>query len=345
MKEALPPVTVLILNYNGKFHLKKCIDSVLETDYPNFEIVIVDNGSTDGSVDFIRKTYPNVKAIAFEKNFGFAEAYNRAIRKIKTEIIMLLNNDIIVDKNWLKELVKHVSDTRVASATCKMKFLNNKEIINSAGGSCDIYGVAWARGNGEKDIGQYDQTCEVFYVSGATMMLKKSVWRDVGPFDSRYFMYAEELDWCWRARLKGYKILYVPKSVVFHKWHGTSSKTPFIYLLERNWLCNLIKNYNTTTIVQLIPAYLLLKMLKFLWLAFKGARNEKLAVPKAILWNLKNLKGTLRRRAQIQATRKVPDEQIQKLMQKRSYELSLLLKQNKHPILQRYESKSTHSNF
>ncbi|MEM2145643.1 MAG: glycosyltransferase family 2 protein, partial [Candidatus Jordarchaeaceae archaeon] len=300
MENILPPVSVLVLNYNGLCYLENFMKSIMKTDYPNFKIVFVDNGSTDGSLEFIKKNYPDVQIIAFENNYGFAEAYNRSIEIVNSEILLLINNDIEVDKNWLKELVSHISDDGVASIAPKIKFIDNKEVINSAGGNCDIYGVAWNRGNGEKDLGQYDRPDEVFYVNGAVLIFKKSVWKDVGPFDSRYFMYAEEVDWCWRARLKGYKVIYVPNSVVFHKWQGSSKKTPFVYLMERNWLCNMLKNYEVKTLIQVIPIYAFLETLKSIWLAFKGKTNERFVIPKAVLWNLKNLKGTLQRRKQIQ---------------------------------------------
>lgn len=340
MEDILPPVSVLVLNYNGLCYLENFMKSIMKTDYPNFKIVFVDNGSTDGSLEFIRKNYPDVQIIAFDNNYGFAEAYNRSIEMVDSDILLLINNDIEVDKNWLRELVSHISDDGVASIAPKIKFIENKEVINSAGGNCDIYGVAWNRGNGEKDLGQYDRPDEVFYVNGAVLIFKKSVWKDVGPFDSRYFMYAEEVDWCWRARLKGYKVIYVPNSIVFHKWQGSSKKTPFVYLMERNWLCNMLKNYEAKTLIQIIPIYAFLKMLKSVWLAFKGKTNERFVIPKAVLWNLKNLKGTLQRRKQIQATRKIPDKQLKKFMQKTSYEISLLLGRSKHPILQRYKGKT-----
>jgi GT2 family glycosyltransferase len=340
MEDILPPVSILVLNYNGLSYLKNFMNSILKTDYPNFKIVFIDNGSTDGSLEFIRKNYPDVQIIAFNNNYGFAEAYNRSIEMVNSDILLLINNDIEVDKNWLKELVKYISEDGVASIAPKIKFLDNKDVINSAGGNCDVYGVAWNRGNGEKDLGQYDKPDEVFYVNGAVLIFRKAVWKDVGPFDSRYFMYAEEVDWCWRARLKGYKVIYVPNSIVFHKWQGSSKKTPFVYLMERNWLCNLLKNYETKTLIQIIPIYLVLKMFKSIWLAFKGKNSEKFVIPKAVLWNLKNLKGTLQRRKQIQATRKIPDKQLKKFMQKASYEISLLLGRSKHPILQRYKGKT-----
>lgn len=333
-----PHVDILILNFNGKSLLKRCLESVEKTDYPNFEIFVIDNGSTDGSIEFVREHYPWVKLLEMGSNIGLAAAYNRVINSLTSEFVALLNNDVEVERCWLKNLVNVLleANDNTMVTTCKIKFLHDKKRINSAGGSCDIYGVGWNRGNGELDNGQYDKIDEPFYSTGTVMVIRRAIWKKVGGFDERYLMYGEDLDWCWRARLLGYNINYVPQSVVYHEWQASRNFVPIVYLLERNWLCTILKNYSLKNLISVLPRYLMIKSLKFLWLFLRRKRNEMLAVPKAFIWNLFNLKESLKRRKEVQSIRKVPDREIQKRMLKKSFEVSLWLGTEKHPILRNY---------
>lgn len=335
MEKVSRPITVLVLNFNGRKYLKQCLNSLLATDYPNLKIIVIDNGSTDGSAEFITSNYPNVKVIKHDHNYGYARAYNLVIDAIQSEYIVLLNNDILVEPSWLKELVSYAENDDVAAIAPKMKFLHDKTRINAAGGNCDLYGVGWNRGNGEVDMGQYDAVQEVFYGNGAALLVKKKVWREIGPFDERYFMYGEDLDWCWRARLKGYKIIYVPYAEVYHHWRGSGA--PMVYLLEKHWLSTILKNYSLKTLILLMSKYLALKGLKAIWLIAHAERHEKLTVLKSILWNLTNLRKSWKKRVQIQMLRARTDVEIQKYMFKGSFELSMWLKKLKHPVLKYYK--------
>ena len=328
-------VTVLILNFNGRRYLRQCLDSLLATDYPNFKTIVIDNGSVDGSVEFIRKNYPSVQVIRHDRNYGYAFAYNLVMDAIQSEYVALVNNDVVVEPSWLRHLVSYAENPDVAAVTPKMKFLNDKARLNSTGGNCDSYGVGWNRGNGEVDRGQYEAVQEVFYGNGGALLIKKRVWREIGPFDERYFMYGEDLDWCWQARLRGYKILYVPRAEVGHQWRGSGGA--ITYLLERHWLSTVLKNYSLTTLALLIPKYLGLRILKTLWLIAHAESSEKLAVLKSVLWNLSTFRNSWRKRTRIQMSRTVPDIEIQKHMFKGSFELYAWLGKLKHPILERYQ--------
>jgi len=327
-------VTVLVLNFNGRKYLKECLNSLLATDYPRLKIIVIDNGSTDGSAEFLRVNYPDVKVIKHNYNFGYARAYNLVIERTQSEYIVLLNNDVLVEPGWLKELVSYAEKAEVAAATPKMKFLHDKTRINAAGGNCDMYGVGWNRGNGERDTGQYDAVQEVFYGNGGALLIKKGVWREVGAFDERYFLYGEDVDWCWRARLKGYKIIYVPHAEVCHHWRGSGGA--MVYLLERHWLSTVLKNYSLKTLIQMMPKYLALKTLKAIWLIAHAELREKLTVLSGILWNLSNLRESWKKRVHIQMSRTATDGEIQKQMFKGSFELSVWLKKLKHPISESY---------
>jgi GT2 family glycosyltransferase len=331
-----PAVTLLILNFNGKHLLTQHLASVLATDYRNFRVTIIDNGSTDGSLEFLAAHCPHVEIIRNNRNKGFVLAYNAAIASVGTEYFALLNNDVSVEPDWLKILIHHAQGKKVAALTPKMLFFHDRGRINAAGGNCDIYGTGWNRGNDEVDRGQYEKIEETFYGNGAALLISKKAWHDVGSFDERYFMYGEDVDWCWRARLKGYKILYVPSSKVYHRWLG--SKGPIFYLLERNTFSNIIKNYGLRVLVKIVPTYIAIKFLKTLW-AFKNAkRGGKFLALKAICWNIANFRDTWEKRLEVQSSRVASDANIQRLMVKGSFELLLWMNKISHPILESFHA-------
>jgi GT2 family glycosyltransferase len=327
-----PEVTIVVLNYNGKNHIHNCLDSIFGMNYPNFKVVVVDNASCDGSLSAVKHNFPKAKIVEYRRNHGFAKAYNMALEEIESDFIVLLNNDVKVEPDWLNELMPYISgDDEISAVTPKMLFMQNTSAINAAGGKCDIYGSGWNRGNGEKDNGQYEKVEEVFYANGGAVVIRKNAWKDVGSFDEQYFLYGEDLDWCWRARLKGYRILYVPNARIYHEWRA--SKGPMIPFLERNWLTTAIKNYNSVTLLKLAPKLVALKAAVGAWLLLNGqSLNDKLAVVDGFLWNLKKFRQTWKKRLLIQASRKIDDREIQKLMYNGSLELSLGLGRIKHPI-------------
>ncbi len=336
-------VVAVVLNFNGKGRLKKCLDSLLATNYKNLRVVIVDNGSSDGSADFVKAHYPCVKVIEHCKNHGFAKGYNIVMDHVGGDYVALINNDVAVDPNWLSELISVIKRNKgIAAVTPKMLFLENPVIINAAGGSCDMYGVGWNRGNGEADRGNFEKVEQVFYGNGGALLVDRKAWKDIGPFDERYFMYAEDLDWCWRARLKGYKIIYVPTSRVYHQWRG-SREPQMTYMLERHWLSTFIKNCEIKTLVSLLPRLIGLKFLKTLWLVQRGKPAEKTAVAKALLWNLINFRVTWTKRSLVQASRKLSDADLRNLMHNKSLELSLWLGILNHPYLNETESSGLFS--
>lgn len=327
-----PEVTIAVLNYNGKKHIHRCLDSIFKMDYPRFKVIVIDNASSDGSLDSVKERYPQVEIIKYDRNHGFAKAYNIGLQKIEDEFMVLMNNDVTVEPEWLRRLMPYIVNNREVSAvTPKMLFVQDRKEINAAGGKCDIYGSGWNRGNGETDNGQYEKVEEVFYANCAAIVISKSAWEDIGSFDEEYFLYGEDLDWCWRARLKGYRIFYVPSSRIYHEWHASNGEmVPF---MERYWLTTMLKNYNSKTLAKLGPKLLVLKGLVGVWLLLNGrGMREKLAVFDSFAWNLNMFKKTWKKRLSIQASRKIDDGEIQRHMYKGSLELSLGLKTMKHPI-------------
>ena len=247
-----PTVAVVILNWNGRKYLEQFLPSVLASTYKNLVIYVADNGSTDDSVSFLTGKYPEIKILSYPTNEGFAGGYNRALKQVKEEYLVLLNSDIEVTPGWLEPAVDLFSrHPDLAAIQPKILDYNNKayfEYAGAAGGWIDRFGYPFSKGRifdiTEKDERQYDTPTEIFWASGASMIIKKSVFNEVGGFDPFFFAHQEEIDLCWRIHLAGYKIMSCPSSVVYHIGGGTLAKDNpnKIFLNFRNNLIMLWKN-------------------------------------------------------------------------------------------------------
>jgi GT2 family glycosyltransferase len=217
-----PRVAVIVLNWNGKDDTLACLESLRQLDYPNYEVVVVDNGSSDGSVKAVRATFVDVTVLEVGENLGFAEGNNVGLRHALThgaDYVLLLNNDTEVSPDCISLLVGAVEATPQAGvAGPTIYYFDRREIIWSAGGAID-----WRRGDShmmgldELDKGQYDAIREVDFVTGCALLIRRDVIEDVGMLDTRFFMYYEETEWCVRAARARYKILHVPQAHVWHK--------------------------------------------------------------------------------------------------------------------------------
>jgi len=226
--EQQPRVSVIILNYNGKQFLETCLTSVFNTEYSNFEVVFVDNGSTDGSIDFVKERFsknPRLKIIKNEENLGFAEGNNVGVKYAKGDYIVFLNNDTEVDSNWLRELVKVMEfDQTIGAAQSKLLFADTRDKIWGIGEFMDYFGETSTKGWGEKNVEQYTHVEEVFNAIGASMIISRRIFTEVGMFDPAFFIQHEDVDLGWRIWLTGHKIVFTPKSVVYHVGGGTLQK-------------------------------------------------------------------------------------------------------------------------
>lgn len=249
---AQPQVTIVIPNWNNIRWLPGCLDGLREQRYRDFQIILVDNGSTDGSVAFVRQHYPQVQILTFAKNRGFAPAVNAGIQQSRSRYVALLNTDTIPRPNWLLRLVETIesSPPDVGCLASKMLKLGNPNVIDDAGDTLSWYGSARKRGMGEPaDV--YNEIEQVFSACAGAALYRRAFLEDVGGFDESFISYLEDIDVGLRGRLLGYRCLYVPGAEVLHQSHGSGiARSRYVYLMTRNRLRLLTKN---------IPLPLLLK--------------------------------------------------------------------------------------
>lgn len=243
-------LSVVILNWNGRRHLERYLPSVVAHTEGDAEVVVADNGSTDDSLQWLRLNYPDVRVIRLDRNYGFAGGYNRALREVESEYVLLLNSDVEVTAGWWQPLVE-VLDTESDVAAVAPKLLADMErtkfeYAGAAGGFIDYLGYPFCRGrilsNVEEDRGQYDNRRDIFWASGAAMCCRREVFESLGGFDEDFFAHMEEIDLQWRMQLAGWRIVVEPKSVVYHLGGGTlPASSRKIFLNHRNNLAMLFK--------------------------------------------------------------------------------------------------------
>jgi GT2 family glycosyltransferase len=321
-----PLVSVIIVNFNGQAFMKNCLVSVSKTAYENFEVLVVDNGSTDGSVklvkSFIKQSTARIKLIVNPKNLGFAEGNNIGIGDSIGKYIAFLNNDTIVDPNWLQSMVALLEkDTQIACVQSLLLSKNGLK-VDSYGGTIDIFGKAEDKVISMENLKlATNSKIEIFSACAASMVVRKSVLKEVGYFDPKFFAYFEDVDLCWRMRLHGYIVVLDLNSVVYHLRSATSKKFGrrlFNFHLYKNQLAMLIKNYELKSLVKTLPGIFSLYSLRVLNGLIRNDAHLSIAVLKALSWNVKNFPYLFRQRCYIQTClRRVGDDQILKIMEKR----------------------------
>jgi hypothetical protein len=282
-------------------------------------VCLIDNGSTDGSVEFVHRTFPTVKVVANPTNLGFPEAYNRAITKVAREYIVLLNSDTeIRNYHWLEHLVSAADeDNDVAAVACKMVSMQDHQILLSVGGM----GIPFWRGfvdigMGEIDVGQYSEKFEPFAFCGGAALLRRSAFLEVGGFDDLLFLYLEDADISWRLRMIGRTITFAPEAVVAHIFSATFSGVEVneakLYFCHRNLLRSIVKNCGSSLRWALWNyfAFTLLILLGFAVLEPRKA----LAISKGLIWNVRFLRRTIADRIRVQSRRIVDDQALLNIM-------------------------------
>ena len=297
---------VVILNYNGLRFLKQFLSAVIFQCPPGTEVIVADNNSSDGTVQWMKENYPEIRVIQNPVNYGFAKGYNEALRQVDAEYFVILNSDIEITPGWLAPLIEYMEQhPDVAACHPKILAFNDKqhfEYAGAGGGFIDIFGFPFCRGRIfttlETDAGQYDDMTSVFWATGACMITRANIFWQAGGFDDFFFAHMEEIDLCWRFQRMGYKIMYLPFSKVFHIGGGTLPKNSprKTFLNYRNNLSMLAKN---------LPAGWLIPVFLFRFLAdavasavflFQSGFPHFISVWKAYFGFLANLGSIIRKR-------------------------------------------------
>jgi len=286
-------LSVIILNWNGSKLMEEFLPSVIaHTPADVAEVVVADNGSTDASISILEDRFPAVRLIRLDRNYGFAEGYNKALEHTEAEYTVMLNSDVEVTPGWIDApLAIMEGDAGVAAVQPKIRSQRRRshfEYAGAAGGYIDLYGYPYCRGRMlsivEEDRGQYDDVADIFWASGACLFIRTKVYKQEGGLDATFFAHQEEIDLCWRLRARGYRIVYTPQSVVFHVGGATLNvESPHKTFL--NFRNNLLMLYKNIPASELRPALLirfLLDMLAAVRFLLSGHPSNMLAVIRAM---------------------------------------------------------------
>lgn len=300
---------IVILNWNGRFFLEKFLPSVIQHKHPDAEIIIADNDSSDDSIEFLKEVYPDIRIIKNDKNYGFAGGYNKALEKVDATYFVLLNSDIEVSPGWMEPVLEYM-DNNPRVAACQPKILSYDEpgkfeYAGASGGFIDRYGYPFCRGriflSLEEDQGQYDDITEVFWATGACLFVRSEIFRSQGGFDEDFFAHMEEIDFCWRLKNEGYKIMAIPGSVIYHVGGGTLPKSSArkTYLNFRNNMILLHKNMPGKYLPRVIIARFILDGIASLKFLAEGHVKDFLAVFRAYLSFYRTLGRTNKKRKKL----------------------------------------------
>ena len=316
-----PLVSIIITNRNGKKYIVKCMESVLDTDYPNFEIILVDNASTDGSIELVKETFADhrIKIIRNETDRDFVGANNIGISNSSGDYLVLLSNDTQVKKDWLNEIVSiFEKDNSVGVIQIKLLKLDDKSKIDTCGHYFTIFGFPYEIGVGQIDNGRYDHIYELFGARGAALPLRRKLLDKIGYLDEDYIIYGEDTDLSWRCWLSGFKVALAPKAIVYHKGGGTLNKSSLyrvFYHGTKNNIRTLIKNLSFGNLLWMLPLHISCRIIMVIFFILKRRISDASWVLKGILWNTKNLRQNLEERYRVQhSIRKVSDAQIFSVM-------------------------------
>ncbi len=288
-----PKAAVVILNYNGKHWLEQFLPGVIAgTPADDAEIIVADNASTDDSVSFLQSHFPDIRVIQNSNNNGYAGGYNEALSHVKSEYYILLNSDVEVSPGWVSQVIRYMEQDELMAA-CQPKILsyherNKFEYAGAAGGFIDKYGYPFCRGRifdtCEEDKGQYNQSGEIFWASGACLFIRSSIFHAVGGFDADFFAHMEEIDLCWRIKNLGYKIGYCAGSTVYHVGGGTLHKSNprKTFLNFRNNRKLLRKNLTEQELRTIYKMRNRLDQLAIIAALLKGRKDEAAAIRKAL---------------------------------------------------------------
>jgi GT2 family glycosyltransferase len=312
-------VTVVVINFNGKRHLEECLSSVLEADGPIHQVILVDDGSSDGSAEFVERRFPDVKVLRLTSNQGPAAARNAGIEAAETPFVCLLDNDIIVDRWWLIPLIDTItSQQNVAMCSSRILFYEYPELIGSDGEDAHYIGMPTRRNALRRAAEvEYASPREIGAALGISLLVNKSLITDSPYFDPDFFYNFEDLDFCLRNRMLGQRCFLVPRSIVYHKFITggvsglTSNQVSYssrraFYVFRNRWFISL-KCYAPRTLIAMGPAFLLFELVTVVFALRKGVIRSYLRAWKSLLLGLPSI---IRKRQAIQATRMVSDKAL-----------------------------------
>ena len=305
-------VSVIIVNYNGKNHLEKCLESLMKINYNNYEVILVDNNSSDGSIQFIEKFYPSIRLIKLKDNLGFAEPNNIAVKEAKGDLVLFLNNDTTVDPNFISEMIKVIkNDPKIA--ICQSLLLKPDGTVDSSGDFLTTLGRAYS--SKEKP----EQVREIFSPRGASMLVKKNIFIELGGFDKKFFVSFEDVDIGWRAWIWGYRVVVVPNSIVYHVG-GQTVKTISSEIQFHGVKNNLVMRYTNFelhyAISSLIKFFFSLLLRKSTGISVIHDSQEFAPLPsfgiliRGLIWPLKNFKYVLEKRKKVNSRRVVSTKNL-----------------------------------
>jgi GT2 family glycosyltransferase len=316
-----PLVSVIIINYNGRKYLENCLKAVFLNVYPNYEVIVCDNGSTDTSLEMLNKLtskYPNLKIVALDRNYGPSLARNKGVVVAKGIYLAFLDNDTQPEKNWLIDPVKEMEqDKTIGACQCKLLLMEDHKRIDYVGDYLSQFGLLVQRvPGGDIDNGQADEKVEILSAKSAAMIMRKEAFDKAGGFDPDYFIYVEETDLAWRVWLAGYRIIFIPESRVYHEF-GTSNTIlgDFQQYLNKfhapkNYLMTLYKNLETSMMLKIVPVHFLLWVGVAGWFVMKGQFKLAGYILKGLLWFILHLLQNTQKRILIQKSRKISDAKL-----------------------------------
>ncbi len=281
-------VAVVVLGYNSCAYLKAFLPSIVATDYDDFTTVYVDNASVDDSVEFVNSNFPEIKIFRIYENHGFTNGYEESLPHISAEYYVLINSDVMVEPNWLAPMMKHMEEDPTVGA-CQPKVHHQPtpglfDYGGASGGYMDKFGYCFCRGrlfhHIEQDDGQYDDTREIFWATGACMLIRSQLYHDLGGLDNDFYAHMEEIDLCWRLKNAGYRLLVVPEGVVHHVGGSIITYGSFTKIFHnyRNNLIMLYKNLIGGNVWRVIPIRLLLDQIAAMKALFSGNWTEWRAI-------------------------------------------------------------------
>ena len=312
-------VTVVVPNWNGRRFLDLCLASLRDQSFRDFETIVVDNGSEDGSLGLVAETFPEVETISLGENRGFAAAVNAGIEASTTEFVALLNNDTEQDRCWLEALVRAANDHPESGLfASKLVDFHDRRVLDGAGDAMRLSGLPYRLGHGEVDRGQFDESGYVFGACAAAALYRKSLFEEVGLFDEDFVSYCEDGDLSFRAQLAGHRCFYVPDAVVYHMGSASTGgkRSPTATRLgTRNSLGLLIKNLPLSAVPHILPFFVLGQLARLVTAVLTGT----------LLAHLKGLAGAWRhlplmrqKRAEIQKRKQLSDAEVRRLLRKSS---------------------------